>query len=107
MKTNLLLMMMLVSALAVNAQFNKGRMLVAGEFSFTSTTNKSKSASTTTENFKTTSVGFSPSIGYFVMDNLAVGASIGASTSKTKDSDSDQVVNTSNFTFGPFARYYL
>ena len=34
--------MMLVSALTASAQFNKGRMLVSGEFSFTSTTNKSK-----------------------------------------------------------------
>ena len=56
------------------AQFNQGRMLVGGSAELSTNTNKQKDGNTTTTNSKTTSFTVSPSFGYFVIDQLAVGA---------------------------------
>ncbi|WP_109851920.1 autotransporter outer membrane beta-barrel domain-containing protein [Aquimarina sp. AU58] len=50
-----------------------------------------------------------PKVGYFVIDNLAVGLELGINTNKEKqDSDFGDIETTTNgFGIGPFARYYL
>jgi hypothetical protein len=49
-----------------------------------------------------------PSIGYFVMDRLAVGVNLGYGSTKTEQSYGSitQTTKGSSFAFGPFARYY-
>jgi outer membrane protein W len=90
------------------AQFNKGRMLVGGAFGFSATTSKDKSGSTTTTYSHNTNFSLTPNFGYFLMDNLAVGAGIGLSTSSTKGAGNNNFKNTSSgVTLSPFARYYL
>lgn len=51
---------------------------------------------------KTTSLSLGLSMGYFVIDNLAVGASLPISYTKLKDYGSETTIG-----FAPFARYYF
>jgi outer membrane protein len=101
--------LLLVGALAlfaaVNAQetstegFAKGNTFITGAVGF---------GSTSEGDAKTNAFTISPSVGYFVTPNIAVGARVGLTTSK----DSDKVAGVtleekSNlFTAGLFGRYY-
>lgn len=90
------------------AQFNKGRYLVGGSLGFSATTSKTKTNSATNTNSHSTSLYVSPDAGYFIIDNVAVGASLNLSTSSTKGDGTDNSKTTStNFTLTPMARYYL
>ncbi len=76
--------------MALSAQTMKGNWLAGGSAGFNSYTPDGGDAQTT--------ISFAPNLGYFVMDNLAVGASIGY------ENASDAY---SSFGFGPFVRYYF
>jgi outer membrane protein len=91
------------------AQFNQGTVLLSGEtgLGIAAMSVKAKDGGNSVKLGNETTISFSPSAGYFVIDNLAVGASLDLSTHKSKD-DSDNSEYTSNtFSFGPFARYYI
>ncbi len=79
------------------AQTAKGNMMIGGSFGFGST---SYEGSPDKNNF----FSFSPSFGYFVSDNLAVGSGL----SFTHNSTSSGINQNSNNSFGltPFVRYY-
>jgi len=89
------------------AQFNQGRYLVGGALSLTATTEKSQSGGTTTTVGKNTDFTFTPTFGYFVIDNLAVGAAIDASVQSFKADGSSSKNSASVTTIDPFVRYYL
>lgn len=91
------------------AQFNQGNFLVGGSsnLGIGFDTEKSKSNGSTSTDGKTTSFSLMPSAGYFFMDNLAVGAGVGLSTSTFKLDGSDYKSNSSAITLSPFARYYF
>jgi hypothetical protein len=77
------------------AQTSHGNIMLGGDFSITSSKQE-----TGGEDIKTTTFEFSPSAGYFVIDNLAVGLDLSFS-SETQEDDKE-----SSFLVGPFARYY-
>jgi outer membrane protein len=77
--------------MALSAQTMKGNWLVGGSGGFNSY--KPDGASESGSSFH-----ISPNLGYFVMDNLAVGASLGFESVKE---------SYSSFGFGPFVRYYF
>lgn len=54
---------------------------------------------------KSSTFSFRPSIGYFVVDNLAVGVNLGLTSGKQEQGSS--TYKTSEFQVGPFARYYV
>lgn len=90
---------------------SQGNILVGGSssFNFTSQQPKSKTdsggvidGSTTTSTFS-----FSPSAGYFVVDNLVLGAGILFSSSKFKVDEFDFEETDNSIVFSPFARYYF
>jgi hypothetical protein len=105
--------------LPVNAQFDKGTFITSvtstiglGDFgtglmNLGFTTNKIKD---TGGDVNVTSKSFCLNIiprgGYFVIDNLAVGADIMASLSSQKSQDSDYKYSETLLAVGPFARYY-
>jgi hypothetical protein len=89
------------------AQFNQGRYLVGGSLGFSAVTHKSDNGTTTTTTGKSTSFSLSPDVGYFVIDNLAVGASLSLATSSYKSDGSSDKSNSSSVTIAPFVRYYL
>jgi outer membrane protein W len=90
------------------AQFNQGRYLVGGSVGFVTTTSKTKTDNATTKNGSSTSFTLAPDVGYFIIDNLAVGAGLGVSLSSSKSAgNNDSKSSSSSFTLTPFVRYYL
>jgi hypothetical protein len=90
------------------AQFNQGRYLVGGSLGFSTTTSKSKTDNSTNTQSHSTSFFLSPNVGYFVIDNLAVGAGLGLSVGTSKGDGNNTSKNTStSVTLSPFVRYYL
>lgn len=81
------------------AQTSQGNMMVGGSFEFNSTSYHA----TDLNNYS--SFQISPSFGYFISDNFAVGANLGISTSRN-GIGAGKTFYTS-FGLGPFARYYF
>jgi hypothetical protein len=81
----------------LQAQTESGNMMLGGNLSFYSTSYQGSNA-------KNNGMTFSPSFGYFLKDNLAVGASLAVSNNSS-GTGSNKDVNSS-FAFGPFARFY-
>lgn len=101
----LLPVMMTLAILAMNyqtslAQFNQGRMLVGGSASFSSMTYKETFMGSTSPNSTTNRFSITPKVGYFVINNLAVGLDASFST------ENESTVTTT-FMAGPFVRYYV
>lgn len=108
MKKIILVSMMTFAATGMFAQFNQGRMLVGGSAGIETSTEKDKTGSTTTTNGKWTSISLAPQFGYFVIDNLALGAVLDNSISKyNPESDNSSDLTLIDFSFQPFIRYYL
>jgi outer membrane protein with beta-barrel domain len=88
----------LTITISVKAQTTSGNMMLGGTLSFYSTSIQGAS------DYKNTGTSFSPSFGYFIADNIAVGGNISIG-SATTDNGFSKTVQTS-FGIGPFARYY-
>ena len=54
-----------------------------------------------------TRFSLTPHAGYFIKDNLALGAQLSVSFSNTKDYDYDSELRETNLAFSPFIRYYF
>jgi hypothetical protein len=89
------------------AQFNQGRWLAGGSLGFSATTDKSKSDQATVTNSHSTDFSLTPDVGYFIIDNLAVGGALNLSASSTKFEGSSRKNSSAIFALAPFARYYL
>mgnify|MGYP003610339390 CR=1 FL=1 len=76
--------------------FSKGDVFASGAISL---------GSSKTGDFKANSFEFAPKVGYFVSENIAVGASVGFNSLKL-DNGSDDAKN-SGVGFGAFGRYYF
>lgn len=110
MKKTVLTVMALCLALGAFAQFEQGRMMIGGQLSIQSHKEKVKSGSTTTAIGNTTNYSFTPQFGYFVIDNLALGAGLITSFEKFNADDNDLEFleyTASSFQLQPFVRYYL
>jgi hypothetical protein len=110
----------LLSFKPAKSQLEQGRVLV----SFTSTIGLGDFGTNlmnigwTTQNVKyngggdgstysTYSINFLPRVGYFVIDNLVIGADLLANIKIRKSIDSDYKYTESTLAIGPFARYYF
>src|SRR3989337_2214932 len=87
-RTLSVLMAFLVFTLAASAQTEKGSWLVGGNVEVNTAEDD-------------TQIDFSPNAGYFLLDNLAVGARVGLNYRK------QETTKTTSLGFGPFARYYF
>ena len=79
-------LLLLAATGQANAQTSKNDWMVGGNFRLNTSNNN-------------TQIGFTPSAGLFIVDNLAIGGAVGVNYSKFGD-----VKNTS-FNIGPFVRY--
>jgi hypothetical protein len=86
--------------LVVYGQTKSGNMMIGGGIS-----NSSFSEGDGNNDFRTGSFSFSPSFGYFLSNNLAVGAQFSLSSGYSEVNDIRN--NNSSVTFGPFIRYYI
>ena len=76
--------------------FANGDIFITGSVGF----NSSK-----TGDFKTNSFDISPSVGFFVTDNIAIGGRLGFTSTKEDDGFGDDVTSDT-FRIGAFGRYY-
>lgn len=108
MKTfKILVFLFLLSILSVPSfgQTGKGKILIGtgSNLGFTSTSSRWKSDSGSGDNGSSSSFGLSPKIGYFITDQVALGAEFQFLYSASKNSSKSHSVI---YGLGPFARYY-
>lgn len=84
----------------VYAQTTQGNLVFGGSVGYWSSTEENA-----LEDEKESEFTFSPSVGYFVVDNLAVGINLQL-TSNKYDNGVGGDDKTTTFVVGPFARYY-
>jgi hypothetical protein len=100
----------LVFAASSYGQFSKGTILAGGAVDLNFSSQNTTAGNVTTNTASSTSFSFQPRGGYFIIDNLAAGASIAFSTSSTdiKASNNNPAITfvENSFGFSPFARYY-
>ena len=92
----------LLTTIIVNAQkssegFSKGNSFISGQFAF----NSEK-----TGDLKTTSFDFSPTVGYFISNNVAIGVQLGVTSNQSKFK-STKLSEEQGFSGGILARYYM
>jgi outer membrane protein len=107
MKKITILVIALASSFGALAQYNQGRMLVGGSFELSTRTFKTRDGNQTTTRGTQTVFNLSPRFGYFIIDNLAIGAGVGLGLVKWNSKNNGTDYNTSSISFQPFARYYL
>ncbi len=80
--------------------FTKGNVMLSGSAGF---------GSETTGEIKESTFNFSPRVGFFVSNNIAVGIALGFEGTKTEDFDGPTFVEQTNseFSIGAFGRYYF
>lgn len=80
------LLIALLSFGAVTAQTEKGTFIISGQtgIGFNSTSVKHEYAGKTTDGPKTDAFNISPSVGYFIIDNLSIGLELDYGTATTK-----------------------
>jgi len=101
----------LLTVFTVNGQVEKGKVYLAGasSLSYSSATNTPEYDGETYSDFevKVSSFGFSPQVGFFVIDGLAVGLDLSYTSTKTKLGDGDWSDPSKRFGFAPFGKYYI
>jgi outer membrane protein W len=101
----LLLSFILLAPICIGAQAQttQGSLMLGGGISFSSSKNEGSEG-----DYKTTSFAFIPSVGYFVVDNLAVGANLSLQSDKTTGGiNGNYEAKQTSLAVGPFARYYI
>ena len=98
MNKSLIFVFFFLIATSVYSQTSSGNMMVGGGLEFNSRSHQFDNVN----NFS--GLTLSPSFGYFLRDNLAVGASLDLSSSR-RGTGAGKTVYTA-FGFGPFVRYY-
>ncbi len=98
MKTILALTAILLMSASTYAQTEKGGWLVGASSSLNFSSGKADKDQDESE----TNLNLNPQVGYFVIDNLAVGLSIDLEMHKDAAKNKETVT-----AFGPFARYYF
>src|SRR5258706_14271019 len=106
MKKILATLMGVAMSTAVYAQFTKGTWMAGGNVRASFNTEKTKVGNVTTTDGTINSISLSPQLGYFVIDNLAVGAGIDLSTETDKPQTGPSKTTFSSTSFAPFGRYY-
>lgn len=109
--------LLLASAIAlfasVQAQTEKGSWVVSGKtgIGFNSATTKYSAQGHSVDGPEVSTFSVTPSVGYFVIDNLAVGVDLGFTSTKTTFKNSDLDVNYEDkqqlFSILPNATYYF
>ncbi len=98
---------------AMNAQMEKGSWIVSGKtgIDFNSSTSKYTAEGNSIDGPKVSTFTITPSVGYFVISNLAIGVDLGFNSTKTTFKNStlgvDYTDETSTFTVLPNATYYF
>jgi hypothetical protein len=110
--TGLFSAFILLSAGTTFAQIKQGTVLAGGRFDLSFGTNKSETPTnnpnvTTVVTTRYSEVTFSPKVGLFVTDALALGVDFAINSRVNKNKDNGVRSTSSSFTLGGFGRYYF
>ena len=108
MKKLLIVLIILMPALTIFGQTTKGKFVLSGgtNLQFSSTNVEPVFNGNPSTKTKESSISFMPTIGYFVIDNLAIGLSGDFSTSTQKNDNFGKGITTS-VSIIPMAMYYF
>lgn len=106
-----LLILLMSSVFITNAQVtDRGNFIIGGTLGFSSATSDVEQSingqSTTLDGATGTQLNISPSIGYFLVDNFALGVGMDYTFNKVEEPDGTEE-NDNDLLFGPFIRYYF
>ncbi|MCZ8355743.1 MAG: outer membrane beta-barrel protein [Cyclobacteriaceae bacterium] len=104
MKKLIFTIVILITSIFAKAQVSQGSILLGGSFQISTS---SDGNGPNAEKDKTTELRISPSAGYFLADNIAVGLNAGFFSQNIEAGQNDNESTTTSFNFGPFARYYM
>lgn len=107
MKKITILVIAICATFGAYAQFNQGRMLAGGTVEFQTSTSKYKNDATTVTTGRNTNFSLAPQFGYFIIDNLAVGAALDLALSKWNPENGDGESTGTSIALQPLVRYYL
>jgi hypothetical protein len=107
MKNLFTVMLLFVAAGVARAQFTKGTVMAGGSVGFSSYSSNYTTNGTSTPQGTTTSFTLVPQAGYFIQDNLVLGAGVSFNSSSYKPNGSSNSLTGSRILFSPFVRYYL
>lgn len=107
MKKLVLFVALIAMSAGAFAQTSAGSLYAGGGLNFSTTTGNTQGNGATVDKPVQTQIGISPNVGYFISDNLAVGASIGVNYSGTNNKANNNKTKTTSFNVGPFARMYF
>ncbi|NOU48579.1 MAG: porin family protein [Bacteroidales bacterium] len=108
MKKLILCWMVMILSIPMFAQTSKGDFVISGgtNLQFIAGNYKHVYDGTTLSKYSTNAFSLNPLVGYFVIDNLAVGLMAQFASSKDKNDD-DDVYKTSQISLMPMAIYYF
>lgn len=117
MKHYFLILIFIISLVGVNAQITKGtKMLGADIYGSMNSNNTPSSTSNSVENVsRYMTLGITPSVGYFIKDNIALGLGIGYANTHSKNETilttqqlkNLSISNNNSFNLNPYYRYYI
>jgi hypothetical protein len=112
MKKVLILLGVVLSFGAVKGQTEQGNFLLGGSFGASFNNRKVEKPGTTPnqtviEETRSTGITFTPKIGFFITDGIAIGLDADINSTAYKNKDNNVKSTSSYFTVGPFARYYF
>lgn len=108
MKKLFLVAIIAMFSFTMNAQTEKGNWVIGGTttMSFGHTTSTAEfDGVESDDDLKTTTINITPSVGFFVIDNLSVGFDLGFNSNKSKINENENKV--SSFSVIPNAAYYF
>jgi len=115
-------LMLIISIGLLNAQTNQGKVLlgVSSSLSLAGTGSDLMNLGYSSLKYKSdadgfeesnsdkmTSINLLPKVGYFVVDNFAIGLDLNIALSSTKDGEDDDKYSQTLLSVGPFVRYYI
>ncbi len=101
MKKFLLVSAILLAFVVTNAQTEKGKFVVGGTSAFSFSSTNFDGAD---NNYNTFNIGLNG--GYFIMDNVQIGAAFGYQSEKFEEEEFDIDIDTNSTIFAIGARYY-
>lgn len=102
-----LIALFVMSAFALQAQVEKGKLFVSGALELNSSGRKIKTTNAPDTKYSRFEFELQPKVGYTVIDNMPVGLYIDAWFERDKDKDDSDLDREYEFSVGPFIRYYF
>jgi hypothetical protein len=100
------LFLMLIYGNSFAQIMNKGNFMVGSTVGFSTANSKVTYSGQVDEGLAARQINIAPSIGYFVIDNLAAGLGADYTLNSVTEPNKDKTED-SDLLFGPFARYYI